>query len=246
MALLLLRSAIFLIISLVAVPAQAAPVTTTTNVQDLLRGLDVSQAQSADFFPCVRKVGYEKIIIRAYQQACGVGGKTDPNFLQTYQAAKGAGFLDIDAYMFPCTGTQPNKKPCKPIKQQLTELTDVIVANKMDIHRIWFDIEPTSGVCNAWNLGVAGNTKLAKEWIAAIKEFKMVNWGIYANPNQWQEIFGSRSADIASDLPLWAVQVAESHKSLMGGWTTALGKQTALDTKIPGCPGSVDLNAFLD
>lgn len=59
-------------------------------------------------------------------------------------------------------------------------------------------------------------------------------------------MFGSRSADIASDLPLWAVQVAESHKTLMGGWTTTHGKQTALDTKIPECGGSVDLDAFLD
>ena len=48
--------------------------------------------------------------------------------------------------------------------------------------------------------------------------------------NQWEDIFPSRSSDIASDLPLWAVQEdfapgTSSVTTFMGGWTKAYAKQ---------------------
>lgn len=48
--------------------------------------------------------------------------------------------------------------------------------------------------------------------------------------NQWAGMFGSRSTDVASQLPLWAVQFdktpgVNSVTTFMGGWTSAVAKQ---------------------
>ena len=77
------------------------------------------------------------------------------------------------------TGTQSTRE-CKPINQQLNELISVIGENKMEIHRIWFDVEPAAGECNAWNLGKTENFQLAKQWVAALRTTGL-KWGIYAN-----------------------------------------------------------------
>jgi hypothetical protein len=75
------------------------------------QGFDISQAQTADFWSCMRKDGYRKVNIRAYFQSCGSkGGAVDPNFMKSYNAAIHAGFKEpgeIDAYMFPCPCTSP-------------------------------------------------------------------------------------------------------------------------------------------
>ena len=78
------------------------------------------------------------------------------------------------------TGTQPTGVACKSIQTQLNELLDVISENKIIVQRLWFDIEPTSGTCNAWNLGASANLALAKQWVAALKGTGL-KWGIYAN-----------------------------------------------------------------
>ena len=77
-------------------------------VQTDLRAFDVSRAQAGlnpNFWTCAFNAGYEKVVIRAYRQACGNsegGGQVDPNFVPAYEAATNAGFTNIDAYMFPC------------------------------------------------------------------------------------------------------------------------------------------------
>ena len=48
--------------------------------------------------------------------------------------------------------------------------------------------------------------------------------------NQWTTMFASRSTNIGSDLPLWAVQDDDTPgvstvTTFMGGWTTAYAKQ---------------------
>ena len=78
------------------------------------------------------------------------------------------------------TGTQPTGVKCKPVKQQLKEFLHAIDSNNLTLTRLWFDIEPTHRVCNAWNLGKAANEVLAKEWVAAIQATGRP-WGIYAN-----------------------------------------------------------------
>ncbi|KAI9838130.1 MAG: hypothetical protein M1819_006286 [Sarea resinae] len=210
-----------------------------------LTALDISSAQSSSFWTCAAS-NYDKVVIRGYQQACGEGGAVDSNFVASYNAAANAGVSYIDAYMFPCTGTQPTGVSCKSPTDQLNELINTISDNDMNLEYLWFDIEPTSGTCNAWNLGADDNESLANEWITALQNTGL-NWGVYANGNQWSGIFPSRDTDIASSLPLWAVQ--DDYESgvgtvdtFMGGWTSAYAKQYYLDTT--ACGGSVDLDSF--
>ena len=55
---------------------------------------------------CLLAAGYDFVVIRAYLSA----GNVDPNAIPNIQAAKAAGFKDIDVYMAPCL-------PCEPIEQ---------------------------------------------------------------------------------------------------------------------------------
>jgi hypothetical protein len=75
------------------------------TIQDDLKGFDVSRAQAGlnpNFWTCAFNAGYQKVAIRAYFQACAKGGAIDTNFVPAYKAATNAGFMNIDAYMFPC------------------------------------------------------------------------------------------------------------------------------------------------
>ncbi len=85
-------------------------------------------------------------------------------------------------------------------------------------------------------------------------------------------MFPSRSTNVGSDLPLWAVQAdgtagVSSVHTFMGGWSSAYAKQykegessvqqlsgqahnltlcsPMIDTKTPECGGAVDLDSFL-
>lgn len=78
------------------------------------------------------------------------------------------------------TGTQPTGVTCKPVQTQINEILNVLAANNIIIQNIWFDVEPTSGECNAWNLGKAANLALAEKWVAAMKATGL-QWGVYAN-----------------------------------------------------------------
>lgn len=82
--------------------------------------------------------------------------------------------------------------------------------------------------------------------------------------NQWSGMFGSRSTDVGSQLPLWAVQFdrtpgVNTVNTFMGGWTSAVAKQYVLGmlvqdrvaspwltlTDTTACGFSVDLDSFL-
>ena len=106
------------------------------------------------------------------------------NFVSNYNAAAAAGFSRIDAYLFPCTGTQSNGVACKDPTTQLSEFLAAIDGNGMTLGYLWFDIEPTStasgDACNAWNLGASANEELATEWVSALQGSGR-DWGIYAN-----------------------------------------------------------------
>ncbi|ESZ94369.1 glycoside hydrolase family 25 protein [Sclerotinia borealis F-4128] len=213
-------------------------------------GIDISQLGTPEFFACAKKTK-DVVAIRGYQQACGTGGQVDKNFAASYKNAKAAGFTGIDSYIFPCSGTPTGSEPkCKSVDTQIAEYLKVISDNHMNINTLWLDLEPTSVSnypCNAWNLGAAANEKLAKQWVSAMKATGL-KWGIYANGNQWSGMFASRSTDIGSELPLWAVQQdykegVNTVDTFMGGWTKAVAKQYRLDTKI--CGLDVDLDSFL-
>lgn len=211
-------------------------------------GVDISGDPPSSFWSCAAST-FQVIAIRGYQQACGSGGQVASNFLTNYNSAKSAGIPRIDAYMFPCTGTQPTGVLCKDPSTQLAEFLNFIDTNNLQLDYLWFDIEPTSGTCNAWNLGASQNTELAQQWVSLLQGSGR-KWGVYANGNQWSGMFGSRTIDVASSLPLWAVQFDKAPgvstvDVLMGGWTSAVAKQYYLDTTSCGFTTGVDLDSFL-
>jgi hypothetical protein len=183
--------------------------------------------------------GFTKAVIRGYQEACGSGGRVDPNFVQTYKNARSAGYTDIDMYWFPCTGSG---NACKSFATQISEISQTFNANSMNIGRIWIDFEKDS-VCNNWNYGTSGNLSVAKQIISAIKAsgFK---YGIYSSPGEWGNMFGSTSVVLDTSAPLWFANwnnvqtVALS--TPFGGWTSAAGHQYTDQS----ASGQFDLNVF--
>lgn len=111
----------------------------------LVFGVDSSSLVSEATFAKAKSEGFTKAIIRGYEEACGVGGEVDPNFVQTYKNARAAGITNIDTYWFPCTGS---KNTCKSFATQLAEIGDTFNANSMDIGTIWIDIELDSEICD--------------------------------------------------------------------------------------------------
>ncbi|KAJ4164829.1 hypothetical protein LMH87_006484 [Akanthomyces muscarius] len=190
----------------------------------LTHAVDSSSEVSVDIYKKALGQGFTRAIFRGYQEACSQGGRVDPTFVPSYKNAVAAGYKDFDAYFFPCTG-KANK--CKPYATQLRELLDTISAQKLAIRRIWLDIE-TDKVCNPFDYGAQGNIAEAKKLVAAFRDAKH-DWGVYTSPTQWESIFGSKSVELAKDVPLWFAKFDNVEtldlKTPFGGWTKADAKQ---------------------
>jgi len=218
-------------------------------VSATVKALDLSAPQTTSIWTCVQKQGFLKGIPRLYQEACGLGGRIDPAFITSYNQIRASGITNIDGYFFPCTGSKHN---CKTPTQQVGDIVKYLKDEKILVKRLWIDLEPPSkgSPCQGWDFGPTANTALAKRFIAAI-DATGLKWGVYANGNQWAQMFGSRSKDIASHLPLWAVQfdgkdTLSSVHTFMGGWTTAFAKQYASSSGGCAKAGSFDLNVFTE
>ncbi|GJJ12718.1 hypothetical protein Clacol_006962 [Clathrus columnatus] len=172
---------------------------TAISSSALVFGVDSSSLVPQATFAKAKSEGFTKVIIRGYQEACGVGGKVDPNFVPTYKNARAAGITNIDTYWFPCTGSG---NTCKSFATQLAEIGDTFNANNMDIGTIWIDVELDFTICHNWNYGPAGNLKKAQELISAARASGF-NFGIYSSPGEWASIFGSRSVILDNSVPLW-------------------------------------------
>ncbi|CUS07132.1 unnamed protein product [Tuber aestivum] len=239
------------------------------SAQAIVKALDLSQPQGTSVWTCVQGQSFLKGVPRLYQEACGVyllpaplppllhqnltnpqlGGRIDPNFITSYNQIRASGIKDIDGYFFPCTGSTHN---CKSPAAQVSEIVYFLAVNNIIVKRLWLDLEPPGpgSPCQGWNYGATQNTALARQFATAIKATGL-KWGIYANGNQWTTMFGSRSVDIASDLPLWAVQwdgvpTLGSVHTFMGGWTTAFAKQYGQSTGGCAPAGAFDLNVFTE
>ncbi|PUU73219.1 glycoside hydrolase superfamily [Tuber borchii] len=200
------------------------------SAQAVVKALDLSSPQGTSIWTCL-------------------GGRIDPAFITSYNQIRASGITNIDGYFFPCTGSSHN---CKSPQTQVNEIVNFLKANNILVKRLWLDLEPSSSgsPCKGWDYGATQNTALAKEFIAAIKATGL-KWGIYANGNQWATMFGSRGVNIASDLPLWAVQfdgvpTLGSVNTFMGGWTTAFAKQYGASTGGCAPAGAFDLNVFTE
>lgn len=74
------------------------------------------------------------------------------------------------------TGSTHN---CKSPKTQVKAIVDYLGANKINVKRLWFDLEPPSSgsSCHGWDFGAKGNIALVKEFIAAI-DATGLKWGV--------------------------------------------------------------------
>ncbi|KAF9051773.1 glycoside hydrolase superfamily [Panaeolus papilionaceus] len=191
----------------------------------LVSAVDSSQLVPEATYAKALSEGFTKAVIRGYEEACGVGGEVDPNFVGSYNNARAAGYTDIDTYWFPCNGSGNN---CKSYATQLSELSATFNDNSMDIGTIWIDIEQDSSVCNNWNFGAAGNLAQAQELIAAIQDAGF-NFGIYSSPGEWSTIFGSTGVLLDSSAPLWFATFNNVESVALGtsfgGWSSAVGHQ---------------------
>jgi len=205
----------------------------------LIHGIDSSSLVSEADYSRARAEGFTKAIIRGYEEACGVGGEVDPNFVRSYNNARAAGYTDIDTYWFPCNGAGHN---CKPYATQIAELGAAFRANSMKIGRIWIDLEKDSG-CNNFNYGVAGNQAQARNIIGAIRSSGFV-YGIYSSPGEWGTLFGSTSFVLDNSAPLWFATYNDDQtlnlRTPFGGWTSAVGHQYTDKS----ASGLFDLNVF--
>lgn len=77
--------------------------TLATSALALVHGTDSSTLVSVATFTKAKGEGFTKAVLRGYQEACGSGGRVDPNFVASYNNARSAGITDIDTYWFPCT-----------------------------------------------------------------------------------------------------------------------------------------------
>ena len=110
----------------------------------LVYGVDSSTLVSEATYAQAKSEGFTKAIIRGYEEACGVGGEVDPNFVGSYNNARAAGITNIDTYWFPCTGSTHS---CKSYATQIAEIGAIFNAHSMKIGKIWIDIEKDSS-CN--------------------------------------------------------------------------------------------------
>jgi len=62
------------------------------------KGIDFATLVSTSEFQCLKKEGYDFLIVRAYRSI----GQLDSNAVKTIANARQAGFKQIDVYMFPC------------------------------------------------------------------------------------------------------------------------------------------------
>ncbi|KAF8810684.1 glycoside hydrolase [Phlegmacium glaucopus] len=206
----------------------------------LIFAVDSSSLVPESTYATALSEGFTKAIIRGYEEACGVGGEVDPNFVGSYNNARAAGYTDIDTYWFPCNGSGNN---CKSYATQISELGATFTAHAMDIGTIWIDLEKDAAICNNWNYGTAGNIAQAQSLLAAIQASHF-NFGIYSTPGEWSTLFGSTSFVLDNSAPLWFATFNNVQTVTLGtpfgGWTTAVGHQYS-DTSASGL---FDLSVF--
>lgn len=128
-----------MLLSLVLLPAFIS------SALALVSAVDSSTLVSEATYAKARGEGFTKAIIRGYEEACGVGGEVDPNFVSSYNNARAAGYTDIDMYWFPCNGAD---NACKSYSEQVQEISDTFNAHGMQIGTIWIDIEKDAAICN--------------------------------------------------------------------------------------------------
>jgi hypothetical protein len=126
-----------------------------TSALALVYGVDSSVLVPEVAYANAKSEGFTKAIMRGFEEACGVGGEIDPNWVASYNNARAAGITNIDVYWFPCTGSTHN---CKSFADQISEIGATFNANEMDIGTIWIDFEYDNKICN--NVSGSGHSSM--------------------------------------------------------------------------------------
>ncbi|ELP94720.1 lysozyme, putative [Entamoeba invadens IP1] len=192
-------------------------------------GIDVSQPTSTSSFTCLRNNGFTTmVIVRAWKST----GSFDSNCVQTLKNANAAGFTikNSDAYFYPCIS-------CGDAAGQVSTFWSKVISNKLQIERVWFDIEGT------WTSSVTSNRNFFEAMVN--KAINMnIKYGIYASKNYWSSIMGSYTFSHASSVPLWYPHYDNSASfsdfSAFGGWSSPSMKQYRGD--VSTCSAGVDYN----
>lgn len=65
----------------------------TASVSATILGVDSSSLVPESTYSTAKGEGFTKAVIRGFEEACGVGGQVDPNFVSSYKNARAAGKL---------------------------------------------------------------------------------------------------------------------------------------------------------
>eukprot|EP01088_Endostelium_zonatum_P016248 TRINITY_DN430_c0_g1_i1.p1 TRINITY_DN430_c0_g1~~TRINITY_DN430_c0_g1_i1.p1 ORF type:complete len:214 (-),score=44.97 TRINITY_DN430_c0_g1_i1:55-696(-) len=191
-----------------------------------LRGVDISQATSAAAFQCLKRDGYDFVVIRGYESV----GRIDPNVATSASHAASAG-VAVDVYIFPC-------QRCGNAAGQMTTLVNYLHSHGVRFGTIWLDIE---GPGTYWSANHASNTEFIKELLDHGRSLG-AHVGVYTSKSQWIPITGG--ATVASTAPLWYAHYDGTQNfgdfSPFGGWTHPYMKQYKGTTSL--CGTGVDEN----
>lgn len=149
-------------------------------------GVDVSQKYDASHFKCLRDLNLRFAIVRCYQSV----GHVDPNCASNVKAAHAGGMDSVHAYMFPCP-------KCGNPSGQMKDLLAYWQANKVDVKRLWLDIEGAQ----YWLGDTQKNRAFYTALVDTCRSLNLV-CGVYSSSSQWSAIFGS-GFSYGSEYPLW-------------------------------------------
>ncbi|KAL0484822.1 GH family lysozyme [Acrasis kona] len=193
-------------------------------------GLDLSFWQgdvSLNTWKCLRGSGYQFAIVQVWKQS----GEPNPWAVSDIKRAYAAGFLHVDAYIFPKTSISPEDQ----VKRSIDLLRSQGAGN---FGMIWIDVESKA----AWG-NCDQNVAYLNRLINQIKNMG-VKPGIYSSSSQWSAIMCGRGG--FSNIPLWYAHYDNnpsfSDFRSFGGWSKPAIKQYKGDTK--QCGINIDANFY--
>lgn len=223
-----------------ASPAPKPSSSDSSSKLKLVRGVDTSFYVSEEIYKKAFDQKYAQLIVRGYEEAptLNPGGKTDPNFFDNVKNAWLAGYREIDAIWEPCSGKSRN---CTSYAKQASDFKAYCKGLKMPIKHVWLSIKADQDGSN-WNYGTgssktSSNMAEAKKMVDALRSIDQSSPGIYTNPDQWKNIFGSYDISLAPDVQLWWFDYSGKQsfseqtmddlvpKPKFGGWKKAHAKQ---------------------
>jgi len=199
-----------------------------------IRGVDLSTLASKKSLKCLKEAGWDFVVVRAYQS----NNKPDVNAPASLKNAAAAGYKpqSLGVYLFPCA-------KCGNPRAQLNGMIRHLEKNGAAklFKRIWLDVE------GSYWPGQTGARTFFNELLAACKELKTYQCGVYTSESQWSAIMG-KSFGGGKSVPLWYPHyqyIPEANTkdfAAFGGWSRPHAKQYNQNQQI--CGVGVDVNVL--